>query len=428
VPKSLGTSTAPALASAPAVGVAGALYYNTADGNLYKSNGAAWSAVGGSGGGPTLSDTAPGSPTAGQLWYETDTGILYVYYDSFWIEVGGAAVGGFVVSDTAPTSPVSGMGWFKSDTGQSYVYVSSAWVEMAGGPTGPIGQSTKEWTKTGTLTTTTGSLAFPLPFDGTILGISARVTTAPTGASILLDVNKNGTTIFTTQANRPAIVASALATATEVQNMDITTFVAGDYLTIDIDQIGSTIAGSNLTVVVRYRDAYGAAAELPAQVLLSTTTFAAAASVSVNNCFTSAFRNYVAEVDITATSTNQNVTFKLRVGGADNSTALYDYGVARHPSAGAISAVFQGQVATSATIQELTSASFMTNPMMLTFFAPQATEFTAMMVDAVGGPFGVGNVSRLTGAVSHRVAASYDGFTLAVGGTITGTIKVYGLR
>jgi hypothetical protein len=31
---------------------------------------------------------------------------------------------------------------------------------------------------------------------------------------------------------------------------DVTSLAAGDYLTIDIDQIGSTVAGSNLVVTV----------------------------------------------------------------------------------------------------------------------------------------------------------------------------------
>ena len=75
--------------------------------------------------------------------------------------------------------------------------------------------------------------------------------TAPTGAAIICDVNKNGTTIFTTQSNRPQIAASAQAGA-EITNMDITAFAVGDVLTVDIDQVGSTVIGSDLTVVVRY--------------------------------------------------------------------------------------------------------------------------------------------------------------------------------
>jgi hypothetical protein len=81
----------------------------------------------------------------------------------------------------------------------------------------------------------------------TIKGVRASVGTAPTGASILVDVNIGGTTIFTTQANRPAIAASA-NTSGKVTNYNVTTIADGAYFTVDVDQVGSTIAGADLTV------------------------------------------------------------------------------------------------------------------------------------------------------------------------------------
>ena len=81
----------------------------------------------------------------------------------------------------------------------------------------------------------------------TIVGIRASAGTAPAGASILVDVNVNGTTIFTTQANRPAI-AAATNTSGRVTNMDVVTVANGQYVTVDVDQVGSTTAGSDLTV------------------------------------------------------------------------------------------------------------------------------------------------------------------------------------
>jgi hypothetical protein len=80
-----------------------------------------------------------------------------------------------------------------------------------------------------------------------ISGIRASVGTAPTGASIIIDIKVNGTTIFTTQANRPTIAASAFASA-YVTNMDITAVASGAYVTVDVAQVGSTIPGSDLTV------------------------------------------------------------------------------------------------------------------------------------------------------------------------------------
>lgn len=104
----------------------------------------------------------------------------------------------------------------------------------------------------GTLTVKTGLSRFRFPFNATILNATAAVGTAPTGASVIVDVNKNGTTIFTTQGNRPTIAVSTNATTT-TPTPDVTTIATGDYLTVDIDQIGSTAAGADLTVFVQYR-------------------------------------------------------------------------------------------------------------------------------------------------------------------------------
>jgi hypothetical protein len=87
-----------------------------------------------------------------------------------------------------------------------------------------------------------------LTFDS----ITASVGTAPTGAAVIVDVNKGGTTIYTTQANRPTI-AVGTNTHDDTTAPNITTIADNEYLTIDIDQVGSTIAGSDLTVQVWLR-------------------------------------------------------------------------------------------------------------------------------------------------------------------------------
>ena len=103
--------------------------------------------------------------------------------------------------------------------------------------------------KTGALTVVTGTQRLPIDGTYTIVGTRLMVGTAPTGSSLIVDVNKNGTTIYTTQANRPTVAAAANAGGPGTAP-DITTLVAGDYLSIDIDQVGSSIAGSDLTVSV----------------------------------------------------------------------------------------------------------------------------------------------------------------------------------
>ncbi|HEX6257920.1 MAG TPA: hypothetical protein VFZ48_00405 [Candidatus Saccharimonadales bacterium] len=105
------------------------------------------------------------------------------------------------------------------------------------------------FSKSGVLFTETGTLR--LPIDGTyaIVGVRLMAGTAPTGADIIVDINKNGTTIFTTQANRPTIAAGANSGGPGA-TPNVTALAAGDYITVDIDQVGSTVAGSDLVVSI----------------------------------------------------------------------------------------------------------------------------------------------------------------------------------
>lgn len=107
------------------------------------------------------------------------------------------------------------------------------------------------FSRAGVLTVAAGTHRFRFPFAATIVSVAATVGTAPTGQAILVDVHKNGTTIFTTQANRPSIAASTNSSAEATP--DVTSIAEGDYLTVDVDQIGSGVAGSDLTVLVEWR-------------------------------------------------------------------------------------------------------------------------------------------------------------------------------
>lgn len=85
--------------------------------------------------------------------------------------------------------------------------------------------------------------------DLSIRACRASAGTPPTGQPVIIDVNDDGTTIFTTQANRPTIAAGA-NTSGSVTSMNDTTWQAGHYLTVDVDQIGSGTAGADLVVQV----------------------------------------------------------------------------------------------------------------------------------------------------------------------------------
>lgn len=71
----------------------------------------------------------------------------------------------------------------------------------------------------------------------------------PSGGPLTVDVNINGTTIFTTQANRPTITDGSTDSG-KVTNMNVTTILPGQYMTIDIDSIGLNVPGSGILVTV----------------------------------------------------------------------------------------------------------------------------------------------------------------------------------
>ena len=103
--------------------------------------------------------------------------------------------------------------------------------------------------KSGVLSVTSGTQRLPIDGTYTIVGTRLTVGTAPVGANIIVDVKKNGSTIYTTQANRPTIIAGQNAGGPGV-TPDITALSAGDFISIDIAQVGSSTAGSDLTVAV----------------------------------------------------------------------------------------------------------------------------------------------------------------------------------
>lgn len=113
------------------------------------------------------------------------------------------------------------------------------------------------FTKSGTLVTSTettpnGALRWLNRTGRTLTFARVELTcvTAPTGAAILVDVNVAGTTVFSTQGNRPTIAISATEGNTTTFN---TTTIADDgtsYLTVNVDQIGSTVAGADMVVTV----------------------------------------------------------------------------------------------------------------------------------------------------------------------------------
>lgn len=97
------------------------------------------------------------------------------------------------------------------------------------------------------LTTGTAKLTFRMPYAMTLTGVRANVNTAPTGATIIVDINESGSTILSTKLSIDATEKTSTTAASAAVISD--SALADDAeITIDIDQIGSTIAGKGLKV------------------------------------------------------------------------------------------------------------------------------------------------------------------------------------
>jgi hypothetical protein len=101
--------------------------------------------------------------------------------------------------------------------------------------------------ETTALTVGTAKVTFRMPHAFTLTAVRASVTTAPTGSTLIVDINEGGTTILSTKLSIDASEKTSTTAATPVVISD--TALADDAeITIDIDQIGSTIAGAGLKV------------------------------------------------------------------------------------------------------------------------------------------------------------------------------------
>ena len=134
-------------------------------------------------------------------------------------------------------------------------------------------------------------------------------------------------------------------------------------------------------------------------------------STSLNNVFTSAFANYVINVNITSASTNADIRLRLRVGGVD-SNGPYDQ---------------LGDVAVTGTSVKLGDSSNSYGYGTIQLGGPQAADFTIGSILYHGLNTGVAATS-FDSTFDADVQTQFDGFTVFSTATITGVMYVYGYR
>lgn len=101
--------------------------------------------------------------------------------------------------------------------------------------------------ETSLLTVGTAKITFRMPCNMTLTSVRASVNTAPTGANLIVDINESGVSILSTKLSIDAGQTTS-TTATTPPVISDSSLANDSEITIDIDQIGSTLAGTGLKV------------------------------------------------------------------------------------------------------------------------------------------------------------------------------------
>ena len=185
----------------------------------------------------------------------TNTG-SYTLGDELYVGAGGALVNTIPASGTVQR--VGSVARVQSETGtivvgigagMSRVGFTGAYGDLSGTPAVEDIYIITCSDETTALTTGTAKVTFRMPAAGTLTAVKATVTTAPAGSDLIVDINEAGTSVLSTKlsiddgektsetaATPPVISDSALADDAEI--------------TIDIDQVGSGTAGAGLKVTL----------------------------------------------------------------------------------------------------------------------------------------------------------------------------------
>jgi hypothetical protein len=129
----------------------------------------------------------------------------------------------------------------KAQSGQILVGRGTA-APVFRNPTGSL-----VWYLDGTLSVGTFQGAVvTVPFGFVASSVTLRIKGAPTGAALIVDIRKDGTTIFSA---KPQINAGA-TTGGGSATFSVTAIPSSSELSLSVDQVGSTFAGSGLTVML----------------------------------------------------------------------------------------------------------------------------------------------------------------------------------
>lgn len=96
----------------------------------------------------------------------------------------------------------------------------------------------------GNVATATGKQQEYFRGDWRLMKLLGRVGTAPTDATLIVDINRDATTAFA--SGKPTFAVTTGAFSALIPSNAI--WRDGEYISFDVDQVGSTIAGADLVI------------------------------------------------------------------------------------------------------------------------------------------------------------------------------------
>ena len=140
--------------------------------------------------------------------------------------------------------------------GTNFVLYDSPTTTIVSGTVTPT--SVPAWTENidGALATGTDVAAYVAPGVGTIVAVYIRCKNKGSAGSTIVDVHKNGTTIFTTQASRPTLLFNDADGVAKSGTPDVTTVAENDVFTFDIDGVATGAEDLSIGLAVNW-SSYG---------------------------------------------------------------------------------------------------------------------------------------------------------------------------
>jgi len=158
-------------------------------------------------------------------------------------------------------------------------------------------------------------------------------------------------------------------------------------------------------------------------VKVASGTASSGSTVSVNNCFTSTYDNYLILITDFSQTTTVN-SFRLRAGGSDNTTSNYD---SARIYVDTTASGFDGGTNAGTSFFFGQTSGNVSNSIVIQITNPQTTKQTNMFFSQVS-PNAVRTVG-FQGFCIFKATTSFDGFSVIASGTIsTFNYTVYGYQ